>query len=293
VLSARNFVLRRGGAAAAALALLVILGLNGCGDDNSTNPPPEFAAPENLTVINGDQAITVEWDASADEADTDFRRYNIYRGTSSLLGVDAGDLEQLGYKVGSATAANRSFTTTVANGTLYYFHVRGEKDDGTLSHPTDEMRGAGRLEGEGKIIEEFVSDGDSGFDFSEGATVSLRQDNPDRFTFTDIYLGTGDANDDAGSPLSLKSPSLLDRINNEWSSKVASIKFLGTDWSTNTTTETAMEDQINVIVGAIYVIKTPLGNFAKLHVQSIDGDAGSRTITFRYAYQPTPNLIQF
>jgi hypothetical protein len=275
------------------LAILAIVGLYGCGNDSSTNPGPEFESPTNLRVVNGNQTITVYWDPSPNEGDADFKRYNIYRGTSSLLGVTDSQLEQLGYKVGTATASNRSFTTTVANGTVYYFHVRGEKDDGGLSHPSNEMQGAGRLEGEGKIIVEMAATGNSGFDFSEGTSVSLSNTNPDRFELTDIYLGTGDVNDDPGSPLSLKSPSLLSRLNSEWSGKVASVKFLGTDWTANTTTSAGFDDQINVLTSAVYVIKTPLSNYVKLQVTSIDGVAGQRSITFKYAYQPTPNLIQF
>ncbi len=290
---ARNMLRHGSSVVFPALALIALMGLAGCGDDSSTNPPPDFAAPTNVRVANGDQNITIRWDASTNESDSDFKRYNIYRGTSSLIGVSEDQLDQLGYKVGTATSADRSFTTTVANGTLYYFHVRGEKNDGTLSHPSDEKRGAGRLEGEGKIIFEFASTGDSGFDFSEGSVVALIETNPDRFDLTDIYLGTSDANDDPGSPLSLKSPELLERLNGGWSGKAAGLKFLGTDWSANTTTAEGFDDQVGLLTDAIYVIKTPLSNYVKLQVTSIDGTAGTRSITFRYAFQPTPNLIQF
>lgn len=282
----------RGGVAAAVLACLAILSLGGCGDDSSTNPPPPFDAPTNLRVINGNETITVRWDASPNEGDTDFKRYNIYRGTSSLQDVPSADLEQLGYKIGTATAADRSFASTVANGTLYYFQVRGEKNDGTLSDASNEAQGAGRLEGEGKIIVEFAANGNSGFDFSEGNAVSLNENNPDRFVLTDIYLGTDDPNDLSTFELSLKSPSLLSNRNSGWNGKVAAVKFLGTDWNASTTT-TFTDTQINVLPNAIYAIKTPSNNYVKLQVTAVDGEAGSRSITFKYAYQPTPNLIQF
>ncbi len=211
---ARNMLRQGSSVVFPALALLALMGLAGCGSDSSTNPPPDFAAPTNVRVANGDQNITIRWDASTNESDSDFKRYNIYRGTSSLIGVSEDQLDQLGYKVGTATSANRSFTTTVANGTLYYFHVRGEKNDGTLSHPSDEKKGAGRLEGEGKIIVEFAATGTTAASISPRAPRSrCANTNPDRFTLTDIYLGTSDATDDSGSPLSLKSPeSLLDRF---------------------------------------------------------------------------------
>lgn len=292
-MTGRNYLRPRNRAFMVMLAVLAIAGLHGCGDDSSTNPGPEFESPTNLKVVNGNQAITVSWEASPNEGDADFKRYNIYRGTSSLLGITDTELEQQGYKIGTATASNRSFTTTVANGTLYYFHVRGEKDDGSLSHPSNEAQGAGRLEGEGKIIVELAANGNSGFDFSEGNSVSLSNTNPDRFQLTDIYLGTSDTNDDPGSPLSLKSPALLTRLNDGWSGKDAAVKFLGTDWTASTTTSAGLDDQINVLASAVYVIRTPLNNYVKLQVTSIDGIAGQRSITFKYAYQPTPNLIQF
>ncbi len=275
-------------------ALLLGFGIiTGCGDDNTTEPPKEFAPPTNLVAINGNEHIVVNWAASPDEGSSEFAAYNVYRGTSSLLGTDAGQLEQLGFKVGSVGEGVLSLQTTVANGTLYYFHVRAEKDNGNLSGASNEVQAAGRLEGAGIILEEFAANGDSGFDFSSGNTVSLHQSNPDRFALTDIYLGTGAVDDASTSALSLKSPSLLVRFSSDWASRVASIKFLGTDWDVNTTTAVGFSAQLDVVALAVYAITTPSGNYAKLKVESISGTAGSRSITFRYSFQPTPNLIQF
>lgn len=272
--------------------LLLGVGAIGC-SDTTTTPPEEFAPPTNLVVSNGNEQIVVHWASSPDEASSDFKRYNIYRGATSLLNVDAGQLDQLGYRVGSVAAGVNSFSATVANGTLYYFHVRAEKDNGDLSTTSNEVQAAGRPEGTGRILEEFATNEDSGFDFSQGNTVSLSQGNQNRFVLTDIYLGTGAADDASTAALSLKSPALLVRLNAEWASHIASIKFLGTSWDVNTTTETGFASQLDVLSGAVYAIKTPSGNYAKLEVDTISGSPGSRSITFRYSYQPTPNLIQF
>ena len=276
-----------------AVTLFLVLGMTGCGDNNTTAPPAEFAPPTNLEASNGDEQIVVHWASSPDEDLSTFKRYNIYRGPLSLMSTDAGQLEQLGYRIGSVGAGVDSFRTTVANGTLYYFHVRAEKDNGSLSGTTNEVQAAGRQEGTGRVLEEFAANGDSGFDFSDGSTVSLSNDNPNRFALTDIYLGTGAADDASTSPLSFKSPALLVRLNGEWVSHIASIKFLGTDWESNTTTEEGFAAQLDVLAGAVYAIRTPSGNYAKLEVQEISGLAGSRSVTFRYSYQQTPNLIQF
>ncbi len=282
-----------GGLMTAGLACGVLL-LAGCGDDDKTTAPPEvLAPPTNLRAVNGHEQVTVRWSPSPDAALSDFRRYNIYRGTAPLLSIDAYQLEQLGNKVGSVAAGVDTFRTTVANGTLYYFHVRAEKTSGLLSGPTNEVQAAGRAEGSGRVLEEFASDGDSGFDFSSGLTVSLDQDNPDRFVLTDVYLGTGAADDDPSAVLSIKSPELLARLNGEWASRQASVKFLGTDWEASTTASTGFSTQLDVLSGAVYAIKTPGNTYAKIKVESIDGSAGSRSITFRFAHQSTPNLIQF
>ncbi len=275
------------------IALVLGLGVFGCSDDDTTAPPEVFAPPTALTASNGHQQIVVHWAASPDEASSTFKRYNIYRGPSSLLTTDASQLEQLGYRIGTATAGVDSFQATVGNGTLYYFHVRAEKENGTLSGATNEVQAAGRQEGAGRILEEFDADGDSGFDFSSGQSVSLDNDNPDRFVLTDIYLGTGAADDASTAVLSLKSPALLVRLNSEWANHTGSIKFLGTDWEASTTTDAGWSTQLDVLVGAVYAVKTPGGNYAKLRVASVSGLAGSRSINFQYAFQPTPSLIQF
>lgn len=265
----------------------------GCGNKNTTAPPQVFAPPTDLRAINGNEQIVLRWTPSTDEGLSTFKQYNVYRGPSSLLTTDAGQLSQLGYKIGSVGAGVDSFRTTVGNGTLYYLHVRAEEDDGSLSGASNEVQAAGRSDGAGRILEEFAASGDSGFDFSSGNTVSLKQDNPDRFVLTDIYLGTGATNDTSSAVLSLKSPALLVRLNSQWANRSASIKFLGTDWEVNTTTDGGFSSQLDVLAGAVYAIKTPNGNYAKLKVDTMSGTPGSRSITFRYAYQPTPDLIQF
>jgi hypothetical protein len=181
----------------------------------------------------------------------------------------------------------------VANGTLYYFHVRAEDEDGKLSNPTNEEAGAGRPEGTGVVIEEFASSGDSGFDFSTGQTVSLSQNNPNRFDLTDIYLGTSDNEDEITGELTLKSPELLARLNTEWNGKQARLKILGNDWTVSTGTTDGLASSFGVLPNAVYMIRTPGGNYCKLKVTASAGDPGSRSITFQWAYQPTPGLIEF
>ncbi len=276
-------------ALAGIMALLVGLG---CGDDSTS--PNTFDPPGALSVVNGDLEIDLTWTASPDEGGGGFKQYNVYRGTSSLANVASGSLPA---PIATLAAGVHTYQNTLsANGTLYYFHVRSEDTNGNLSGASPEVKGAGRDEGTGLIIEEFVSSGDSGFDFSTGLTVSLGAGNPDRFDKTDLYLGTTATDDAQTAGLALKSPELLQRLgNSEWISRNADIKEIGTDFDVTTTegVGAGWADQQTVTEGKVYAIKTPSGNYAKVKVLDIEGAAGSRAITFKYAYQPTVNLVLF
>jgi hypothetical protein len=176
--------------------------------------------------------------------------------------------------------------------------VRAQKEDGALSPESNEVQGAGREEGEGIIIEEFASDGDSGFDFSTGLTVSLQSTNENRFDLCDLYLGTAAADNDPTGVLTLKSPSTLSGLNEAWSDILAQIKPIGTDWNITTTTLTDFESQFQINVGTVYAIRTPAripspSYLAKIQVTNITGEEGSRAITFRYAYQSNYELLLF
>lgn len=265
----------------------------GCGDD--TTKPNVFDPPGSLEAVNADLAVTLAWSASPDAGGTEFKQYDVYRGTSSLLALSAAELSS--HKIGTVGQGTNAYTDHfAANGVRYYYHVRSEKNDGTLSAPSNEVSGAGRNEGTGMIIEEFVSNNDSGFDFSAGQTVALSSSNPNRFDDTDVYLGTTAEDDAATGSLTLKSPELLVRLgNNEWISKDADIKQIGTDFDI-ATTETPGAGWANVqdvVEGRVYAVKTPSGNFVKMKILDIEGVAGSRKITFKYAYQPTAGLVLF
>ena len=279
-----------------ALGIAALLVTAGCSDDDEVQQPEEFAPPSNLTVVNGDEEIMLSWSASPDEALDEFARYNLYRSETSLVGVDVGLAD---YKVGEVLkGGGYEIADAVANGTRYYYHVRAQKENGDLSPATNEVQGAGREEGEGIIIEEFASDGDSGFDFSTGLSVSLETTNENRFDLCDIYLGTTAADNDPGSALALKSPSTLSDLNEGWSDILAQIKPIGTDWNITTTTLSDFDSQFQINEGTVYAVRTPAripspSYLGKIQITSITGEAGSRAITFRYAYQSNYELTLF
>ncbi len=270
----------------------VLVGV-GCGEDSTK--PKAFDPPGGLQAINGDLSVALTWTASPHEGGTDFKQYDVYRGTSSLVTVSVSELAS--HKIGTVNEGVHTYTDHFsANGARYYYHVRSEKNDGSLSTASIEVTGAGRDEGTGKVIEEFASSGDSGFDFSTGETVALGSSNPNRFNDTDIYLGTTAEDDTATAPLALKSPELLARLgNSEWISKDADIKQIGTDFDIATTEApgAGWANVQNVTEGNVYAIKTPSGNYVKFKILDIEGVAGARKITFKYAYQPTAGLVLF
>lgn len=273
--------------------IAILLAGAGCGDDSTK--PENFDPPGNLMVINGDLSVALGWTASPQEGGTEFKQYDVYRSTSSLGNVSPSQLAS--YKIGQVAKGTYSYTDNfAANGIRYFYHVRSEKTDGSTSGASNEVLGAGRTEGTGEIIEEFRSAGDSGFDFSTGETVALSVGNPNRFDDTDVYLGTTADNDTITAGLSLKSPELLVNYgDNEWISKDADLKEIGTEFDI-TTTETPGAGWANakdVVEGKVYAIKTPSGNYAKMKILDVEGLPGSRKITFKYAYQSTAGLVLF
>ena len=61
--------------AVAALGVAALLVTAGCSEDDEVQQPEDFAPPSNLTVVNGDEVVTLAWDASPDEALDEFARY--------------------------------------------------------------------------------------------------------------------------------------------------------------------------------------------------------------------------
>jgi hypothetical protein len=90
--------------------------------------------------------------------------------------------------------------------------------------------------------------------------------------------------------LSLKSPALLERLSDEWAGRGASVKFLGTDWEANTTTDGGFAPQLDVLEGAVYAVKTPSGNYAKLRSCRWTG-GGFEEHHLQVLYQAEPDPV--
>jgi hypothetical protein len=289
-----NSINRRWRLVTAILAAGVLGAMIGCGDDEKSpaQPPVVFSPPTGLTAAHGDGEITLTWAGSPDESWSEFRRYNLYRSTSSLLSVDP---TQLGpYLVQSANPGVHNVDTTVTNGTLYYYHLRGERTNGVLTAASNEISAAGRPDGSGIVVFEFAATGNSGFGFADGRSVSLDSTNEQRFALTDLYHGTSAADDASSGDLRLKSPHLLGAVGY----RNVGIKILGTDWTIATTTDDGWADQAAVVKDLVYAVRIPAtgtpAHYAKLQLNDVKTTPpGERTITLRYAYQSGADLILF
>jgi hypothetical protein len=277
--------------------LLVVLLACGCSDDDTTQPPHEFAPPTNLVYSNGDQQVFLSWDATPDEGRDDFAQYNVYRHTSSLLGLASAEIEP--YKIHSGAEVTHT-DTNLDNETVYYYTVRAEKDNGDLTDPTNEIDTSPRAQGL-VTLAEFSAAAPSGLDLSSGMAFGISSADPDNRPFVDIYLGTADEGDPPDQPLTLKSPNLIDAAPGVWV-RQAGLKLI-TSWDEATTANSGWLEEITLgateeeIEGKVIAVRTPIEGsdfrYGKIEVLSVQGDSGERQIDIRWAYQSVANYIRF
>ena len=287
-------------AALPALLALALFGAAGCGDDDPSKPPDQFAPPTNLTYVNGNGEVSLDWDGTPDETWDNFAGYKVYRHTSSLVGVAGSELEQ--YRIATTQAGTTSYIDrSAANGTMYYYSVRGAKDNGDLTQPTNEIDTAARPEGL-VTLAEFASTAASGLDLSAGQALAMSSQNPDNTGLIDLYLGTAGTNDETDQPLALKSPHLvLGGTSGVWV-RQAGLKLLE-DPTAPTTPNTGWLEEITLgnnaeeIQGKVIAVRTPVDgtefHYGKLVAISASGAQGERQVQFVWAHQELPNYIRF
>ncbi|MBK8230224.1 MAG: hypothetical protein IPK72_06485 [Candidatus Eisenbacteria bacterium] len=272
----------------------------GCSDDETTAPPDELAPPSNLTYLNGDGSVTLDWNASPDIADAD--GYVVYRDTDSMVGEDLAVLNAT-KKLTTTPLTSTSFTdNTATNGVKYFYAVRLQ-DGSDFSEPTSEINTASRVQTGSHQIAEFASPNASGFDLSTGQVFAMSSSGPDNRPTIDLYLGTDSATDQTSAALAIKSPHLVLNSDPDWTARNADLKLLDNS-DDPTTSDSGWSEKIVLgstsaeIVGKVIAIRTPAeGNgsvyFAKIRIDSVTGTAGNRTITVTRAYQSLPNYIRF
>ena len=276
------------------LILLLAIGLiAGCGEDDDPELPNGEVA-SNLTVIAGDEQVTLEWEGETGEMYTEFKIYQAPATTP---------VNQLPAPL--ATVTGNSY---VVNGlsndvtTEYQFHLRTVDKDGNLVEPSNTVGIIPRPEGTGKVIYEFAASGNSGFDFGNGrnsASITMTFANKAKI---DFYLGRGTTQngDPTTDNLCVKSPHLVTSAN-DWSDRVTNISGVGQgdldDFGTAQVSNTSFAATAQV--GHVYHIKLVDADgdgqihYAKIKITSMNSAAGSGEITFEYAYQKAPNYSKF
>jgi hypothetical protein len=295
--------------AAAVLALVSLAA--GCGEDSTTNPPPvnEFAPPSDLTVVNGSNSVILSWRASTDAGDSDFRGYNVYRHTATMVG--ATDAQLRGYLRNSGTNAyitGRTWTDAGAvNGTRYYYAVRAVRGDGELSEPTNEYDTAPRHEGAAAVtLAEFRYAGQpSGLNCSTPRAYAMESSAPnDNRLLIDCYLGTLGVNDETSQVLALKSPHRVLNGSASWSARVAELVQLGTGqagWDIPAAPTTGWSASVELgadPVDKVIAVRTPADangkrHYAKIWIAGVEGAAGQRRISVLVAWQEIADYPRF
>jgi hypothetical protein len=292
------------GFAALMTALLALVA--GCGGDGTTEPPPsnEFAPPTGLTVVNGPNEVILRWQASPDAADADFKGYNVYQHTSTMIG--ATDAQLLTYKRNATVVTSTTYTDgTALNGTKYYYAVRALRGSSELSTPTSEYDTAPRREGNDPIdLAEFKYTGQpSGLNCATPQAYAMESSSPDNRPFIDCYLGTLGTTDESNQVLALKSPHRVLNGSTTWASRTAELVLLGTGqtaWDIPNAPTSGWSSQVELganPVDKVIAVRTPGGprvrHYAKVWIQGVSGTAGQRVISATVAYQEIVDYPRF
>ncbi len=149
-----------------------------------------------------------------------------------------------------------------------------------------------RPEGSNAVIYEFsaAAGNPSGFNLDTGSPVSMATTNPDRHDLVDFFVGYSQGTS-GGGDLFL------------WSPKKASSSYHNTTgfygWSGTFESRTEVpagadfRDSVDALEGKVIAVRVTDENavmhYAKLEITAVGGTPPNRTVTFKWAYQPTPD----
>lgn len=247
--------------------------------------------------MNGSVDVTLRWPASPDEGIEGWQGYELYQGLHSLLEVPPESLAA--YRVSAQPQTGRDARITgLLRGVRYYFAVRSirhwsdQEQRSALDRQIDTAPFSYHI---ARMVElASPSGGAQAIDFSLGGERPLDPADPSGVANRDLYVGSSDTLDGPGT-LCLKSVSLLGNRNAAWEARRVKIKFIGTDWSANGTSDSGWGEKAEMVEGGVYAVLLPEGNYAKVQVVpgGISGSYPNRIVQLQCAYQPIANYPRF
>ncbi|MEZ4647366.1 MAG: hypothetical protein R3E97_01040 [Candidatus Eisenbacteria bacterium] len=284
---------------ASALAMATAVFVSGCGDDDTVQPPDQFAAPSSLEFNNRADGVRLDWHLSSDESFDEMVGYNVYRDTAPMTGLSAGELVDKQLNTNTLPKGTAFYIdNTAVLGTKYYYGVRSVRDNGNLSVSSNEIDTAIYRDGGLATISEFASPSPSGFSVSLERVFSFVPANADSIEF---YLGTSD--DSGSGALFLKSPSTYSD-NSPWNVRNAEFKIVNSDESfTSTTSGWSSTIELGSTVAEIedkYIaVKLPPDfnqetHYGRLRIVEFQRtQPGDRAVQINWRYQPIAAYARF
>jgi len=249
------------------LCIIALFGLIlGCGSEDEspvqadTEPP---AIPRGVKSITGDGQVIVEWFPNGE---ADLAGYNIWRDDN---GDEEFDL------LAEVSADSSSFIDEeVINGRTYSYAVSAVDYDGNESELSPEqVFDTPRPSGNNVTLNDFnLTPARSGFDFSHPAKGAITWDLP----AADVYFGFDTVvnvpylySDNLTEMQDMGYREYFDEVD------VSPVRGFTTEF-------------VELIEGHVYILLTPDGHFAKIHIIAVSDAA----ITFDWAYQIDPGNVQ-
>lgn len=244
------------------LAVILMLAMAGCDDDENTVWDPAPATPQGVYSVTGDGEVYVYWNGIYE---SDVREYQVFR---SLDPIDNYEL------IGTVTAVDNPnldlliyeyIDDAATNGTTYYYAVVAVDHAGQTSELSAEnVFDTPRPEGQVSLFPNNISAATSGFNL-ETATVVY-----DTALIADVFLDEFD-----GLLYINVANSQTDIQDMGYTSSFDEISYspeMG--WS--------QLGYFEVILGHTYIVWTAEDHFAKMRAVSFNA---SGSVTFQWAYQ--------
>ena len=247
------------------MCALLVITLFGCYidvDDNAERDREPPAVPRGVRTITGDGYVVIAWYPNGEY---DLDGYTVWRSENN------NDFDSI-----AELAANTTDYTDrdVRNGRTYYYAVSAIDNDGNESELSPENAwDTPRPEGRNVILDDYQLQPErSGFDFSNPRRGAIAWD--DRST--DVYFG-------------LNEEVLIRYLYSDNDTVMQDVGYHETFDGVDFAPEFGYTEAfVELFEGHVYVLNTPDGNFAKIHVRRLTDD----DVEFDWAYQADPENIQ-